>query len=307
MPIAGTVYLVGAGPGDPELITVRGLKLLRRADVVIHDTLISGELVDEVRAGAEVIDAGKRPRGQSYFQDQINAWVVGRARHGKTVVRLKGGDPCVFGRGGEELRACRDAGIECVVVPGVTSAVAAPAAAAIPLTLRETSRSFVVVTGCTNGTGRSHSPDYRALAAIDTVVVMMGRSNLSEVTQGLIDAGRSPTTPAACIERATTPQQRVTLATLATIAAAADRDGLRAPVVTVIGDTVAQAEAPASQSPAATNRWRRHPAIPQPQQQTTCPETLPVADDGSLPSPRAAHRPDVRSCPPGRPVRTAFR
>lgn len=252
MAALGTVYLVGAGPGDPELITVGGLKLLRRAEVVIHDALISPELLGEVPSGCEIIDAGKRAGRPSCSQDQINAWIVDYARRGKTVVRLKGGDPFVFGRGGEELMACRNAGIECVVVPGVSSALAAPAAAAIPITHRGVSRCFAVVTAQTAEQAMAAVsegkrawpalPDYKALVPIDTVIVMMGRSNLAEVAQGLIDAGRSPSTPTACVERATSAEQRVALATLETIAAAADRMGLGSPVVTIIGDTVLHAD-----------------------------------------------------------------
>ncbi len=234
----GIVYLVGAGPGDPELITVRGLRLLQRCDVVIHDRLVSAELLSEVRPGAEVIDAGKRPGQQSARQLKINRCMVDRARRGSLVVRLKGGDPFVFGRGSEEIDVCQQAGIRCVVVPGVSSAVAGPAAAGIPVTQRNVGRSFAVVTAHTTDSADGHSVDFKALAAMDTVVVMMGRANLHQIAAGLIEAGRSPSTPAACIERATTPQQRVVIDVLGTIAAAADREKLRPPMITIIGDTV---------------------------------------------------------------------
>jgi len=234
----GTVYLVGAGPGDPELITVRGLKLLRRCDVVIHDRLVSAELLTEIRSGAEIIDAGKRPGQESAVQQKINRWMVDRARLGLLVVRLKGGDPFVFGRGSEEINACQRAGIRCVVVPGVTSAVAGPAAAGIPVTQRDVGRSFAVVTAHTTDSANGRSIDFKALAAMDTVVVMMGRANLRQIAAGLVEAGRSATTPAACIERATTPGQRVAIGTLATIADDADRQKLRPPAITIIGDTV---------------------------------------------------------------------
>lgn len=232
----GIVYLVGAGPGDPGLITVHGLRLLRQADVVLHDWIIGPGLLVHAPAGAEIVDVGKVAGHHKHCQEEINAFFIKRARQGRTVVRLKGGDPFVFGRGWEEWRACRDAGVPCIVVPGVTSAVAAPAAAGIPVSHRGAGSAFAVVTAhsgpCKNAAGLA----YDALAKIDLVVVMMGRSNLAEVAQGLIAAGRDPSTPAACIERATLPEQRSVMATLETIAAAADREGLSKPAVTVIGE-----------------------------------------------------------------------
>lgn len=232
---AGTVYLVGAGPGDPGLITVRGLMLLRQADVIVHDRLVARELIDEVRPDAEVIDAGKTPGAHRYAQGWINALIVDRAQAGFDVVRLKGGDPFVFGRGFEELEACRSGGVECVVVPGVSSAIAAPAAAGIPVTQRGEVRSFAVVTGCVAPDSPSPELDYRALAAMDTVVILMGRSNLPEIAAGLLCAGKDPSTSVACVERGTMREQRVVKATLATIASTAEQVSLRAPMVFVIG------------------------------------------------------------------------
>jgi uroporphyrin-III C-methyltransferase len=231
---AGTVHLVGGGPGDPGLITARGLELLRRADVVVHDRLIGPELLQQARAGAELVDVGKGVGHAALAQEEISRLLVDRARRGHDVVRLKGGDPFVFGRGSEELAACRDAGVGCEVVPGVSSAIAGPAAAGIPVTARGVARSFAVVTG--HQAGESGEHDIAPLAAVDTIVVLMGRSNLPSFTTGLIAAGRDPETPAACIQSATTPAQRVTLATLGSIAKAAERDGLEAPIVTVIGE-----------------------------------------------------------------------
>ncbi len=242
----GMVYLIGAGPGDPGLITVRGLSLLRQADVVVHDRLVAGELLGEARSGAEVIDAGKAPGEHRFSQDWINALLVDRAKSGRSVARLKGGDPFLFGRGFEELIACRAAGVGCVVVPGVTSAVAAPASVGIPVTLRGAARSLAIVTGHAADDGAATSTlNYKALATMDTLVILMGRANLGKLTASLIDAGLDPATPAACIEQATTAQQRLTKATLATVAQAADRDGLCAPVVTVIGAVAAHADAAA--------------------------------------------------------------
>ncbi len=234
----GAVHLVGGGPGDPGLITSRGLELLRTAEVVVHDRLIGPELLQEARADAELIDVGKGPGHAPYTQSEINALLVERARAGRTVVRLKGGDPFVFGRGSEEAAACRVGGVPVYVVPGVTSAIAAPAAAGIPVTARGIARSFAVVTAHQAGAD-TEVADLRGLAGVDTLVVLMGRAGLAALAAQLIDAGRDPATPAACIQSATTPEQRVTRATLGTIAAAADRDGLQNPVVTVIGAVAA--------------------------------------------------------------------
>ncbi len=231
----GTVDLVGGGPGDPGLITARGLELLRHADVVVHDRLIGSELLAEARAGAVLIDVGKGPGHAAYSQEEINRLLIQHAEAGLAVVRLKGGDPFVFGRGSEEAAACEEAGVPVRVVPGVTSAISAPAAAGIPVTARGVARSFAVVTAQqAGGLG-----DLSGLAGIDTLVVLMGRAHLPAIAAQLIAAGRDPATPAACIQSATTADQRVTRAALSNIAEAADRDGLEAPVVTVIGAVAA--------------------------------------------------------------------
>jgi uroporphyrin-III C-methyltransferase len=234
---AGVVHLVGGGPGDPGLITARGLELLRRADVVVHDRLIGPELLAEARPDARLIDVGKGPAHAPYSQAEINALLVEHAGEGRTVVRLKGGDPFVFGRGSEEAEACDVAGIEVSVVPGVSSAIAGPAAAGIPVTARGVAQSFTVLTG--HG-ANGDLPDFPVLPVLPllpdhTLVILMGRANLGAVAAQLIAAGQDPATLAACIQSATTPDQRVTRATLGTIAEAADRDGLQSPVVTVIG------------------------------------------------------------------------
>jgi uroporphyrin-III C-methyltransferase len=242
--VSGEVHLVGGGPGDPGLITSRGLELLRRADVVVHDRLVAPELLNETRAGVELIDVGKGVGLAPYSQQEINTLLVAHARLGRTVVRLKGGDPFVFGRGSEEASACREAGVKVYVVPGVSSAIAGPAAAGIPVTARGLARSFAVVTGHQAGPD-DETFDLRGLAAVDTLVVLMGRASLARLTAQLMEAGRDPDTPAACIQSATTPEQRVTRATLATIADAADREGLEAPLVTVIGAVAALDDASA--------------------------------------------------------------
>jgi uroporphyrin-III C-methyltransferase/precorrin-2 dehydrogenase/sirohydrochlorin ferrochelatase len=235
--VPGRVHLVGGGPGDPGLITVRGAELLRRADVVIHDRLIGSELLGQARVDAILIDVGKGPGHAPYSQEAINGLLVEHATRGRTVVRLKGGDPFVFGRGSEEVEACRAAGVSVEVVPGISSAIAAPAAAGIPVTARGVARSFRVMTG------RDAAAERRGDGQTEeTLVILMGRENLADLAAGLILEGRDPATPAACIQSATTPEQRMTRATLATIAAAVDRDGLEAPVVTVIGAVAALGE-----------------------------------------------------------------
>jgi uroporphyrin-III C-methyltransferase len=189
-----------------------------------------------------IVDVGKLPGSRGTSQDEINALMVEHASRGRAVVRLKGGDPFVFGRGAEEVEACQAAGICCTVVPGVSSAIAVPAAAGIPVTARGEARSFAVITA--QGEGGEFPEALELLAgnpAIETLVVLMGRSVLPELTRALIAAGRDPDTPAACIQDGTTPKQRVTVATLATLAEAADRDGLTSPVVTVIGAVAARA------------------------------------------------------------------
>lgn len=233
----GTVFLVGAGPGDPELITVRGLRLLRSADVVVHDRLVHPELLAEARPGAERIDVGKAPGRPSAFQEEIHAVLVDRARAGRSVVRLKGGDPFVFGRGGEELLACAAAGVPCEVVPGVTSAVGVPAAAGIPVTHRGLAASFAVVTA--HRAADLDDVDWSALARIDTVVVLMGVARLRYVTANLVRTGRGRDTPAAVVERGTWPGERMTTGTLATLSDRAAEAGIESPATVIVGEVAA--------------------------------------------------------------------
>ena len=195
------VHLVGAGPGAADLITVRGLKLLRSADVVLHDRLVSPELLTEIRLDAEVVDVGKAPGEGGAGQGQIDALLVARAQAGFQVVRLKGGDPGLFGRSGEELTACRAAGVPCLITPGVSSIFAAAAELGVPLTWRGLAQSVGIWTARThdgeldeNGLGR--------VAGADTLIVMMGRAALPEVIAALRNHGRAPETPAACISAA---------------------------------------------------------------------------------------------------------
>lgn len=236
----GMVYLVGAGPGDPELMTLKGVRLLSESDVIIHDRLIPMEVLNWCREDAQKIDVGKYPDHHRVSQNGINELLVQHARKGKTVVRLKGGDPFVFGRGFEELEVCRDHNVTCVVVPGVSSSISAPASAGIPVTSRGVARSFAVVTGQTDPQLGSYAFDFEALGRMDTIVLLMARKNLADISAGLVEAGLDPNTPAASIENATCANQRVTTGTVATIANVVKAIGIDSPVVTVIGNVAAQ-------------------------------------------------------------------
>ncbi|HWS83435.1 MAG TPA: uroporphyrinogen-III C-methyltransferase [Ktedonobacteraceae bacterium] len=240
---SGKVFLVGAGPGDAELITVKGLRYLRQADVVLYDRLISPLLLDETHPGTELIFVGKEPGCHSIPQEQINKLLISYARQGHTVVRLKGGDPFVFGRGGEEAQALVDAGIPFEVVPGVSSVTAVPAYAGIPITHRDFTSSVTIVTGH-EGYSASPTVNWEALAALGgTLVILMGVKALPHFTQRLIAAGMDPTLPAAIIQEGTTPQQRVITGTLGEIAQRAQEAGLTSPALTVIGTVVSTREA----------------------------------------------------------------
>jgi uroporphyrin-III C-methyltransferase len=239
----GTVYLVGAGPGDPSLITVKGLDLLRRADVVLYDRLIPAELLDETRPNAERIDVGKVSlRAQQHItQEAINALIVSKAQAGHMVVRLKGGDPFVFGRGGEEALACRAANIPYVVVPGVSSAIAVPAYAGVPVTHREFVSAFTVFAGHEDPTKPESSLDYSALANIaqmGTLVLLMGLLNLPHIIERLIAAGLSAEMPALCIQQGTTHRQRSVQGTLGSLPALVREANFAPPAITVIGQVV---------------------------------------------------------------------
>ncbi len=226
-----TVYLVGAGPGDPGLLTRRGAELLRRADVVVYDRLASSELLD-LAPDAEHVCVAKAPGRHSASQDEINQMLVGYGRAGLTVVRLKGGDPFVFARGGEECLALRHAGVAFEVVPGVSSALAAPAYAGVPVTLRHSSTSLTVVTGHEDPSS-GHTVDWEAVAAVGgTVVVLMGVARIAAIADALIRGGRDPSTPVAAVRWGTRPYQHTTRATLGTIA----EQQLEPPTTFVIGD-----------------------------------------------------------------------
>jgi uroporphyrinogen III methyltransferase / synthase len=230
--VTGRVILVGAGPGDPGLLTRRAAEALATADVVLHDQLIPREALDLVRAGAEVIDVGKRGGGEQVPQDDTNDLLLRHAQDGKVVVRLKGGDPFVFGRGGEEALLCAQHGIAFEVVPGVTAGVAAPAYAGIPVTHRGLAGAVAFVTGFS----AESDVDMGALAVFPgTLVFYMGVRTLPQIAQRLIAGGRDPAEPAAIVERGTLPDQRTITATLATIAERAAQEAVRAPSITIVG------------------------------------------------------------------------
>jgi uroporphyrinogen III methyltransferase/synthase len=233
----GKVLLVGAGPGDPGLFTLRGAEALREADVVVLDALAPEALLAHARPEAEVVRAGKRYGDHSMSQEELNALLVSLARSGKTVVRLKGGDPFVFARGGEECEALARAEIPFEIISGVTSAVAVPGAAGIPLTHRDYAKSFAVLTGHVGAAGAGIRWDALAKGA-DTLVLLMSVTRLGENARALLEAGRPPDTPVAIIEQGTTPRQRTTVGTLGTIAEVARRAGVKPPAVIVVGDVV---------------------------------------------------------------------
>ena len=230
-----TVHLVGAGPGDPELLTVRAMRLLEAADVVVHDRLVDPRLLDLIAPSGEDIDVGKRPGGPADAQARIHEMRVEASRRVDTVVRLKGGDPFVFGRGGEEAVALRRAGVDVAVVPGITSAVAGPAAAGIPVTRRGHASGFTVVTGHEDPAAARHL-DWDALAQLGTtLVVLMGASRAGAIAERLLAAGMDPDTPVAAIQSATTQAQHTLRTTLS------DLDGrpVDAPAVLVVGSVAA--------------------------------------------------------------------
>ena len=235
----GTVYLVGAGPGDPGLLTRRAAALLRSADVVVFDALVSEEIMALLPASARRIHVGKRSGARSTPQTDINALLIKEAQRVATVVRLKGGDPFVFGRGGEEAQAMARAGVPFEVVPGITAGLAAAAYAGIPATQRGVASSVTLVTGHDADDGQAAAARWRALAQLGgTIVIYMATQSIADITAALIDGGMAPETPAAAIESATTPRQRTVMAALDTIAFEMQSEGVAAPAVVVIGAAV---------------------------------------------------------------------
>jgi uroporphyrinogen III methyltransferase / synthase len=232
----GRVHLVGTGPGDPGLLTARALALIARADTILYDRLIPAQALDGARADAELLFVGKQGGGESVPQEQTQALMIERARAGREVVRLKGGDPFVFGRGGEEALALREAGIDFGVVPGVTAGVAAAAYAGIPVTHRGRSTGVALITGHEDPDKQESELDWRALAAFPgTLVFYMGVRQLEQIASSLITAGRPASQSAALVERGTLPDQRTVTGTLATIAELASREQVKAPAIAIVG------------------------------------------------------------------------
>lgn len=238
-----TVYLVGAGPGDPGLLTARARELIAIADVVVHDRLIPSSALEGARDDAEIVYAGKQPGGEAVPQDETERLLIEHGRAGRTVVRLKGGDPFVFGRGGEEAQALRDAQIPFELVPGITAGLAAPAYAGIPLTHRDLASAVALVTGHEDPAKDESALDWHALAAFPgTLVVYMGVRQLGAIARRLMDSGRDPGEPAAVVERGTLAEQRVVGGTLETISQAAAAEGISPPAVAVFGPVAALRE-----------------------------------------------------------------
>jgi uroporphyrinogen III methyltransferase/synthase len=233
--MTGVVHLVGAGPGDPGLLTVRAVELIAAADVVLYDRLIPSEALEHARPGAEIVYVGKEGEGPQFPQDDTHALLLEHARAGRRVVRLKGGDPFVFGRGGEEALVLQQAGVPFEVVPGVTAGVAAPAYAGIPVTHRDVASAVAFVTGHEDPT-REPALDWPALARFPgTLVFYMGVRTLPRIADRLVAGGRPPTEPVAIVERGTLPGQRTLLATLADVAERAQEEQIRAPAITLVG------------------------------------------------------------------------
>jgi uroporphyrinogen III methyltransferase / synthase len=279
------VYLVGAGPGDPGLITVRGLNAVRQATVVIYDRLVHPALIDEAPPTARRIYVGKEPGIHCVPQAQINQLLVTYATQGERVVRLKGGDPFVFGRGGEEAETLAATGLPFEVVPGVSSAVAVPAYAGIPVTHRKVASSFAVITGHEEGDKERSAIAWEQLAtAVDTLVVLMGTKGLGRITAQLIRHGRAPQTPVALVRWGTTSEQYTLIGTLADIADKAAAVNLEPPVVTIVGDVVNLAE---------QLRWFR-PTFAKRQQKNTI-SAVPQSAAQSHPRVDVAQRAEIHS------------
>jgi len=233
----GKVVLVGAGPGDPELLTLKAVKAIATADVILVDDLVNPEILEHARFGARIVHVGKRGGCQSTPQEFIERLLISEARAGHCVVRLKGGDPFIFGRGGEERAHLQAAGIEVDVVNGISSGLAAPASIGVPLTHRDWSQGVVFVTG--HGKSADATPDWATLARLDlTLVIYMGVARCVEIQQALIDGGKSPATPVAVIQSATSRAQAQLVTTLGALPSALASSGLGSPSIIVIGDVV---------------------------------------------------------------------
>lgn len=236
---AGKVFLIGAGPGDHKLITLKGMECIQRAEVVLYDRLASPQLLKFAREDAEFIYVGKAPNNHAYTQDEINQLLVKKAKEGKTVARLKGGDPLVFGRGGEEAQTLRKNGIKFEMVPGITSAIAVPAYAGIPVTHRNVSSSFHVITGHEDPTKEEKAIDYEALAKVEgTLIFLMGVNNVEKICSSLIKYGQSPHRPVAVIMKGTTIEQKMIKGTLADIHDLVIKNHFKNPSIIIVGEVV---------------------------------------------------------------------
>jgi uroporphyrin-III C-methyltransferase len=239
----GRVYLVGAGPGDPKLITVYGMECIQKADVILYDRLVNDELLKYAKEGAELIFCGKLPGKHQIIQDQIHELLIEKATNGKTVTRLKGGDPCVFGRVGEEAEVLAENGIQYEIVPGITSGIAAPAYAGIPVTHRDYASSFAIVAGHSRADKEEDHLNWSALAqGIDTIAFYMGIGNLNYICTRLIEHGKNPNTPAAIIQWGTTEKQKTITGNLKNIEDKATKAGIAHPAIVLVGDVIAVRE-----------------------------------------------------------------
>nr|WP_295969992.1 uroporphyrinogen-III C-methyltransferase [uncultured Bacillus sp.] len=235
----GKVYLVGAGPGDPKLITVYGLECIQKADVIAYDRLVNPRLLEYAKDTAELIFCGKSPGNHHLIQEEIHALLIEKAMEGKIVTRLKGGDPCVFGRAGEEAEVLSQHGIPYEIVPGITAGIAAPAYAGIPVTHRDYASSFAIVTGHTCNDKGATRLNWAALAqGIDTIAFYMGVANIQYITQQLIANGRSPQTPAAVIEWGTTERQRIFTGNLESMEELIEKEKIQNPALILVGEVV---------------------------------------------------------------------
>jgi uroporphyrin-III C-methyltransferase len=235
----GKVYICGAGPGDPGLMTVRAMELVRTCDVILYDRLVGQSIVDQFPAGAEKVYVGRAVGDPTTHQKRTNELMARYAKKGKTVLRLKGGDPFIFGRGAEEAEYLLERGVEFEIIPGITSAIASPAYAGIPLTHRQHSSSVAIVTGHegedNNNRGGARVNWKKLPGAVDTIVVLMGIGQIEQISGDLIKGGMKKSTPAAIVESGTTEKQRVIAGTVATIARLAAKNGVRPPAIIVIG------------------------------------------------------------------------
>lgn len=236
--MSGYVYLVGAGPGDPKLLTIRGLECIQQADVILYDRLVNVELLAHAKANCELIYCGKEPGKHGLIQEEIHRKLVEHAKLGKKVLRLKGGDPFVFGRGGEEAAVLRQANIPYEIVPGITAGIAAPAYAGIPVTHRDHATSFAIVTGHGRAEKEQDFLNWAALAQIDTVAFYMSIGNIAHITKSLIQYGKNESTPVAVIEWGTTEKQRTITGILATIAEDIQQHRISNPALILVGDVV---------------------------------------------------------------------